>query len=442
MSEPTQRYLEIACSNKTSDGVMSYRGGISDLIFQIPAMNSTLIPSSVRIVGKIKVFKNGAKAVVTAGHDISMDSRLGVHSVIQSLTTKSIRHQQNIESIRHYAHFLKSYLPLSLRKEDAIGHMDEVNLNVPNWNLNKQANVVRKDVAFTGNPFCISLPCGLLSGTRDIPLSDDTLSGLEIKLQLAPDSQVLHAVGGTIGDTDCYYELSDLKLVCEVKDYSSSEMNALKNQGVFNYQSISSYYDTINTSNANVMFRLGLSKVRSAFCSFVPSTFLNSLNQNGYATLMPTNKTTGYLASVRKVVWDKGGMLYPKHMELNNNIRDAVSTPLCDPVLTRDYIGAVTPWAKNNSTMINPMNCNRLWVGDSASSKQTKYTEVADGGVVWGLGVSYANSPTSLGEDFSTQQFGMNVELDLTTDHPISAFLFVNSEQSVFFNDNGIKVVQ
>lgn len=446
----SNRFLEIACSNKTSDGKMSYRHGISDLIFQVPAMNSTLIPSSVRIVGKLKVFKNqsagGVGTVVAAGDDIHLDARLGAWGCFQSLTTKSIKHQQNIENIRHYGQFLKSYLPLSSSLDDNIGHLDEVALTLPNYELNKVSNVVRKNADNTGNSFCLGLPCGLFSGTRDIPLSGDMLSGLEIKIALAPDSQVLYAVDGTIADNDCYYEFSDLKLICEVTDYSPAEMKQLSSQsgGSFTYQSVSSYYDTINSANANVVFQLGLSKVRSAFATFIPSTFLNSLSNNGYASLLPTNsvKTNdGNLANVKKVVWTKGGSLYPKMYELNNVIRDAPTTSVCDPVLNRDYVSSVIPFVKNSATSMSPMNNNRVWSADTGSVKQIPYTKIGEGGVCWGLGVSY-DSLGGQGEDFRNQQWGMNLELDLISDNPVSTFVFVNSEQSIFFNENGLRVVQ
>lgn len=442
--ESSMRYLEISCSNKTSDNKMSFRKGISDLIFEIPAMNSTLIPGSVRIVGKMKVYKNatGGGAVVDLADDINMDARLGVYGAFQSLTTRSIKHQQSIEHIRHYAHFLKSYLPLSTRTEDNLGHLDEVALTLPNYKLNKIANVVRKNTDNTGNDFCVAIPCGLFSGTRDIPLSESMIAGLEVRLALAPDSQVLYATNGNIADSDCYYEFEDLKLICEVKDYTEAQMSALmkQSQGVFTYNSISSYYDTINSSNSNVVFNLGLSKVRSAFSTFIPSKFLNSLSENGYSSLMPTNKD-GTLANVRKVFWTKGGSLYPKQYELNNVVRSAPTTMSCDPVINRDYISSVIPWTKNHATMISPWTNNRSWIANNKSASQTKYTEIADGGLVWGLGVNY-DSLGGPGADFSSQQFGMNIDCDLTSDNPISAFLFVNSEQSVFFNDNGLQITQ
>ena len=113
----------------------------------------------------------------------------------------------------------------------------------------------------------------------------------------------------------------------------------------------------------------------------------------------------------------------------------------CDPVVNRDYVSAVLPWTSNRATMISPWTNNRSWIADSKSANQTKYTEVADGGVIWGLGVSY-DTLGGPGTDFTSQQFGMNIDLDLTTDNPISTFVFVNSEQSVFFNQNGIQLKQ
>jgi hypothetical protein len=176
------------------------------------------------------------------------------------------------------------------------------------------------------------------------------------------------------------------------------------------------------------------------FATFIPSTFLNNLNQNGYASLLPTNKD-GTIADVRKVTWTKGGSLYPKHYELNNVVRSSPKTMVCDPVINRDYVSAVLPWTTNRATMISPWTNSRSWIADSTSGNQTKYTEVADGGVIWGLGVNYDNLGGP-GTDFTSQQWGMNIDLDLTTDNPVSTFVFVNSEQSVFFNQNGIQLKQ
>jgi hypothetical protein len=428
-------------SNQNSNGKTSFKKGQSDLIFQIPAMNSTLIPQSVRLVGKLNVYKNMVNDATSLPDDtdqLAINSRLGVYGAFQSLTLRSIKHQQTIESIRHYPHMLKSYLPLSTKLEDNYTHLGESALTIPNWSLNKKSVVNKSTTENSGDSFAVAIPCGVLNGVDDIPLPDNMLGGLEIKLELAPDSQFLFSLNGDrTGLEDAFYEFTDLKLICEVKDYPVGQMPS-GSGGVFNYQSISSYYDTINSGNANIVFNLGLSKVRSAWVSFVPSKFINSLENDAYSTLMPMNKT-GNIASVKKITWTKAGALYPYHMELNNVIRDSPKTIMNDPVVIKEYVSAVLPWVKNKSNMLSVINTNRDYSGDSTDANS--YMKIPNSGVNYGIGVNY-DALGGEGADFSSQLWGLNMELDLNTDNPNSAFIFVNSEQSVAFNNNGIQVIQ
>ena len=438
----TNRYLEIPVSNKTSDGAMSFHKGIANLIFQLPAINSTLIPSSVRIQGKLRFYADDAKGDPT-GTVLTADERLGVYSTFQSLTTRSIKHQQTIENIRHYAHFLNNFLPLATSTEDVATHWSQSGLQQSNFAM-YESSVVRVNAV---NEFCLPLPCGLLNGTQDIPLSQNMLGGLEIVLALASDSQVLFSdTGVTTTISTAWYEFSDLKLVCEVRDYAPDELSRLMNKSSsgFTYQSISSYYDTINSQSANVVFNLGLSKVRSVFSSFIPSNFLNNYSQNSYATCVPSN-TDGKQANIRKLTWTKGGTLYPKHYEVNTNIRDAKNTILQDPVVIKDYISAISDFGNNEAIQMGLITTNRdiLIKNDTTNTNMLHYTKVPDGGMVYGLGIKY-DALGGSGIDFSNagSQFGMNIELDLTTNNPQSVFIFVNSEINVVFNSNGLQVIQ
>ncbi len=439
----SNRYLEVAVSNKTSDSKMSFHKGIANLIFQIPAINSTLIPGSVRISGKLRFYKDDAEPPTAAGGVQSADERLGVYGAFQSLTTRSIKHQQTIENVRHYAHFLKNFLPLATSREDADTHWSQSSLEQSNFNL-FNSNVVRQDAE---NEFCLPLPCGLFNGTQDIPLGENMLGGLEIVLALASDSQMLYSDTGDASTiSTAWYEFSDLKLCCEVRDYTPDELSRImkKASSGFTYQSVSSYYDTINSQSANIVFNLGLSKVRSVFTSFIPSSYLNNRTENGYATLMPSN-TDGNLAAIKKVVWTKGGTMYPKMYELNTNIRDSPSTIDCDPVVVKDYVSAVKLFEDNDAIQLGSTTTNRDMSNNNntTDTNQVQYTKIPNGGYAWGLGITYDHLGGQ-GADFSNpgSQFGLNMELDLTTDSPQSVFVFVNSEISVLFNQNGIQVVQ
>ena len=435
----SNRYLEIAVSNAPSDGKMSFRGGIANLIFQVPAMNSTLNPASIRLTGKIQFFKDGAETPTQPSAPMAVNERLGVYNCFESLTTRSIKHQQTIENIRHYAHMLSNYLPLTTSKSDAMGTFSQSALTMPN-----QVGF-NKSVVYSGSPseFSLPLPCGLFNGTGDIPLAQNQLGGLELVLALASDSQVIYALTGSAGTdsiSDAHYQFTDLKLICEVMDYNASNPPPSSSSGVFTYQSISSYYDTINSQNANVVFNLGLSRVRSVFSSFVPSTFLNNRAFNSYATLPMTNKDAT-VANISKLVWTKGGSLYPKHFEMNNVIRDSKDTKVIDPVIINDYVSAVSPFRTNMKNMVSPINTSRETLAKFDQTNILSYEKTPDSGNIYGLGIRY-DQLGGVGTDFTQEQWGMNIQSDLTTDNPQSVFIFVNSEQTVVFNENGIQVQQ
>jgi hypothetical protein len=433
----SSRYLEISVNNSPSDGKMSFRKGIANLIFQVPAMNATLRPASVRVCGKIRFYKDDAANPAKGSAPMAVNERLGVYGAFESLTTRSIKHQQTIENIRHYAHFLNNFIPLGASLDDMNTHMNTTLLTLSN------AEAFNDSVTYSGveNDFSLPLPCGLFNGTSDIPLSDTQLGGLEISLALASDSQMIYGVAGdTTGLSDAWYEFSDLKLVVEVTDYSPAEMSQMGNSGVFSYQSITSYYDTINSQQANISFNLGLSKVRSVFSSFIPSQFLNNRKFDSYQTLYPTNKD-GSVANISKVVWTKGGALYPKHFEMNNNTRGNKDQLSVDPVVISDYVSAVSPMNKNMRMSVSPINTNRDISSDPTDDDITISTAVPDGGQVWGLGITY-DKLGGAGADFTTQNWGLTIDSNLTTDHPHSVFIFVNSEMNVAFNQNGIQVIQ
>ena len=58
MSSATSRYLEIRPNNIPSDGRISFKNGFPMLSFTIAAQNGLLDPSTIRIVGDMRIFKD------------------------------------------------------------------------------------------------------------------------------------------------------------------------------------------------------------------------------------------------------------------------------------------------------------------------------------------------------------------------------------------------
>ena len=439
-----ERYIELSPSNKTTDNLYSYKRGIAQLNFQIPEGNYLLDPSSVRICGGIRWWLTTAKLAADVpsaanGPELTTSSRLNVYSTFQQLVLRSLTNQTTIEHCRHYNQFLASYLPLTTSAQDNMGHLNESALIFPNYNINQKTSVRIDDP----NSFCVHLPSGLLNG-QPIPLAKGWgISGLDLTLMLENDAQALQTLGGTsVGYTDAFYELQDVKLVAKLIEPPMDQLSKLMKGGggSLTYQSISSYYDTANSTNIQVNFNLGLSKVRSVFIKMITSDKLNNITEDGFATLMPLQKTTGALADIKQITWLKGGTTFPKHYPVNTNVKDVPSTPATDCEITRDYINSVLSFDKLQHLAMTVDNNNRGYNGNMVSAVGTPYQKVRDGGVVYGLGIKY-DQLLGEGVDFRSENWGINIDCGLDTANAQSLFIFVNSEQSLVFNQQGVQVI-
>ena len=63
------------------------------------------------------------------------------------------------------------------------------------------------------------------------------------------------------------------------------------------------------------------------------------------------------------------------------------------------------------------------------------------GGSAWGIGVAY-DSISNQGLDFGQVPFGVQLDLELTSNHPNAVFLFVHSRQTVVSSGGSIQVLK
>jgi len=437
----SMRYMEIACSNKPSSNKVSNHRGISEMIFQIPEMDSFVDPKTIRICGSIQCYKDDAHGDLKLSK-MTMDARLGVYSCFNMVTTRSLRHQTTIEQSRNFNRFMSSFLPLSSSLGDLQSHLNNTALCTPS--VNQTETSLTQFAAETH--FALPLPTGLLNG-GNIPLSSQWgIGGLEISIFLENDSQVFFATDGTADEPGAWYEITNPHLVCEVMTPAPDILSQLvkRASGQLTFQSVSSYYDTISSTNAQINFNLGLSKVRSAFVTFIDSTQLNNINHNGLATLMPTrDNAEGSIANVTEYQFLKAGTQFPKLFPETLNVRDVPKTSVCDPATIRDYIDAVVPYNKNTMASITQANSNRNWQltpGANSLIEKSPFL-LADGGLCWGIGATYDNLGGQ-GTAFNSENWGLNMVMDGSDGNVTSCFIFVNSEQTLVFNPNGVQVIK
>ena len=424
-------YNEIQPSNVNSTQKISYKKGNPIISFLIGTQPHLLDAGSVRISGDIEFFKNADDDKPTSADKLSIDEKLAVYSIIDKVTITSQRSRQVIESVNHYGRFLASYMPYVNSKADAFTHQGESALTLPNYETQKLALVDFPATAH-GSRFCIHVPTGFLSSGNMIPLSQDSLGGVEISLQLAPDAQVLYAQNGDTTDlTDAFYQLSNLRLHCELV-VPPDPKNMLPPMGQLTYNAITSYFNVVNSANAVVNFNLGTTRTLGIFMNMCPSKYLNNMKYNSFATTLPL-ETDGSQAPIKQIIFTRAGQRMPISFNIDTNVKETPNIATVDPQVIsfgRDSIkGGV-----NYRSQVSPVNTNRLYTG--ANPPLT-----ADGGPMNVIGVPFDTSGTGVGEDFSTVPFGVQMELGLTTDSPNSLFLFVPSRQTLVFNEQGIQVI-
>jgi len=440
----SNQHLEIVPSNITSDGKLSYKNGQPTIQLLVGAQDRYIVPGSVRLVGEFTVKKNST-IIPLEGDDIRMNERLGVFSMIDTLSIFSQRSGQTIETINHHNRMMSSYLSVTQSQGDFACHAYETALRFPNYKAQQLGVITNTQAASASggdspNSFCIPLVSGLFLGQEPIPLSDSWgVGGLNIEIQLAPDQQVLFSA--TNADTkivDAFYELSNVRLICEVQTPDPNFTPQMTN--TFVYNSISSYYNTINSANAVLNFNLGLKSVLGAFMNVVPAGHINNFTRDGLATLEFTNKD-GSNAEIEQLVFTRAGQRSP----LEYNIDTLQKTPgeadnqTADSQIVRNYMNAVMSFAKIQRTSVEPSVYRNIdySTDDSYSGAKT----IINGGAAWGLGVAYDNI-SDQGVDFSNSPFGVQLQLKLTSDNPQSIFLFVHSRQTVVSAQGSIQVMK
>jgi hypothetical protein len=410
----SNQHLEIVPSNITSTGSLSYKNGQPTIQLLIGAQERYIVPGSIRLCGELTVKKNNT-IIPLASDGIRMNERLGVHSVIDTLSIFSQRSGQNIETINHHNRMMSSYLSVTQSKADFACHSYESGLRFPNYKAQQLGVITNTQAASASggdspNSFCIPLVCGLFLGQDPIPLSNNWgVGGLNIEIQLSPDQNVLFS--STNSDTnllDAFYELSNVKLICEVQRPAPDQMSQLMTQttNTFVYNSISSYYNTINSANAVLNFNLGLKSVLGAFMNVVPASHINSFTRDGLATLEFTN-SDGSSAEIDQLVFTKAGERIPLEYNIDTLQKTDSENDTADAQIVRNYMNSVMNFSKILRTSVAPSVYRNVDYSTDASYSGAK--TIIDGGAAWGIGVLY-DGISNQGLDFSNSAFGVQLQ--------------------------------
>ena len=439
----TSRYVSIRPDNIPSDGRISFKNGFPVLSFTIQAQNGILNPESIRIAGSARFYKDNLATptpILSAdANQVTMDNRLGIYNLFDQVIIRHNKSKQICEHIRHYPRYLSSYLGLGSSKQDLMGHMNETNLIMPNSDAFFETVMVGNGSDSKVNEFSCYLPTGFLRSNNMINLMDQSFGGLQIEIHLSPDQNALFSrTAETTNILDAHYVLENLELTFEVSDVPADEMArmASQTQGSLSFNTIQTLYTSINSTNAQIQFNLGLKAVQSIFMNFCPSANINTITANGNATTYPS-LANGSIAHFKRVQFLRGGVKYPLEYDIVTNIDKDSATLVPDPELLKHFVDSVIPEYMTDRSSVSPQNNNRRYNMLAAGKS---YLDVGDGGALFGIGMKY--SQYNSGQDFSNQQWGCSLESNLTSDNPISVFIYVKARATLLWGPNGIQLLQ
>ena len=460
------QYLQITPSNLLSTGTISFSGGNPVIQFLIAPQNRYLIGASVRLAGKLKFYSAPNTRNVLSGaaqSQLNINARLGAYALIDQLTLKAGSGPatgQTLEHIRHWNRMMATYLSNTASYEDAIGHLQETSLGVPNYNLVQQA--VARESSIEGSNFCINLPCGMFNGQNPIPLWMS--GGILVEIALSPNSNCLFAQegvlnpGGAVPDiTDCSYQLSDVYLLCETMNPPD---NILKSIGSgkpmsYTYNSIHTFFSTINSTNAITNFNLSLKNVLGVFGNYIEAASINNLVFDSMTTLPPNNDSvpggiTGNLsrADITKIIWTRGGVKFPLQYDEDMTQKDLTiltngnQNRFIDPQIIRGYNNAVTQFSGTPGRLQGSPN-NTFYTGNNRAGWSIgggNRWNAVDGGSCFGVGVAL-DQISDQGVDYSETPFGLNMNLNLTTNTPNAFYMFAHARQTLILSGNGLQIL-
>ena len=450
MSSPnivTVEKFQISPSNQPSNGTYSFRNGNPIITISIPAQAKYLRPSSLRVNGTFRV-NTSAKALVNNNNlkaggavDVSLSSRVGIHSAFQNVVLSSEASNQSLEAIRQYGRLVSTILSSTHSQQDYATEKSIVALM--NGFDSGTGNLLNNEIDFS-----IPLYCGLLQGGNPIPLSQNGVNGLRIQLELASDQQVLS--GANADDASgAFYELKNISISGDllVPDEQGVQQLSVAGSGGFQYNSWSSLYSVINSSDATQTYNLANSQVLSVVHTFLPVNASNNYASDGFANPMlknTANDGTTYSEAciLKKVSFSRGGVKLGFDYDFDCEEQNEDNVP--ETQVMMNFLNAFQPIV-SASRMLNSKQLMSFGGNDLRPYRPVLATVNRSQGVDadpnrnFGVGLAM-DRVSDVGVSFKGQSYATRIISDLDGKSPNAVFTFILSKNVLQYSPQGIMI--
>lgn len=448
--------FEILPNNQPANNTYSFRGGNPIISINVPAQNKLLKPSSVRLNGRLRV-QTAAGALAdpndlkgAGATAIGLSSRVGVSGFIQNLNVSSEATNQSLESIRQYGRLVNHILSNTHSPDDFAS--EKSNTSLMTARKESTDNLTTNDVDFS-----VPLYCGLFMGGNNIPLGANGVNGLTINLELASDNQALFGADAGTG-AGAFYQLSNISLSGDflVPDAQGMQSMATQGSGAFQFNSYSSLYSVINSSDSTQTYNLANSNVLSVIHSFLPVSHSNNYAQDSFANgeLLNRDGAGAYNVAVQlnKVSFSRGGMKLGLDYEMDCQTQSAEGRP--ETQINIQALNAMKAYSKNNRFLNQPQldgfgsrdfiasvdECAETPIlADSPLSGRQTAQEIDVGVRNFLIGLAL-DRVSDVGVNFKGNSYSTRIQSSLDGNSPNAVFSYVLSKNTLQYSPNGIMV--
>lgn len=444
MSNVGKKHLTIAPSNSTSDNTYSSSNNQSVLRFDIGS-SGMMIGQDVRLEFDITYNRTGGGAV-TMAHDYNIDPYLTHNAVIKSISWQSRRFNEKIlERVNNYPLLCKHLMSSLSSKEDLETHqfhesgckgVDVNKLDNSNVKFNGLVKSARRELVGT-NSVVLKLFTGI---TLSDPIDLDLTQGLTCEIVLANASEIVKGADAVNGS----YTISNPRLHIPIllKDDATLQAERSQPTQVLSFLSYSNIFDTLDSTDATIVHRLGLKNVINVLISACPTKYLQNFN----------NYSQGfYNAGIRKLTFFRNSQQYPLTYVIETDAQSAKKEQdqaTAYPELVWNYLSAYRPTDEINKTSLTPNNiAGSVQVLDAgnANAIATRKANVERQGLsAFALGVSFDES-SNFGIDTTNDNISYNIQSSLedpddnrlTTSYALN-FFYLNRNDIVINQQDGV----
>ena len=433
----SKEYLMLNPVNATSGGIYSSKGGLPLIKFDISSSDAPMLldGSQLRISGKITC-KTGADGAITNTENHFNDGFCGRFSnLVDMVTISSKRLNQVVERVNNYSRIVPSVV-------SSLHNGNDIHTGLYHEGDHLETPILARHLVAAGSgnnqggkTFSAPLYCGVLQSGKDMDLSKNGMGGLVIEILLKPDVNVIF--GSDAATANDSFQISDLVLTCPV--YRVKGAGAQAGQvSQFEFNSLSSIFQVINSSTSVVALTPGFSRVSSIFMNFINTNEIGNQNFNSCRL--------GNIGEVRELRFSKNGQLYPISFRLetdeqNNAVLSNNNTYRARCMIDRNYMEsvAIKRYADTNKSGL----AWNSWASGVVNRSQTAGNDGVTPGTAEGFGILY--DAYGSGEDFSQVVFSFELEassaaLDGSATNAQGVYMVFLNKNTINMSADGISI--